>query len=79
MARFREWLPAYSGHRLYGAVAYLEADESVVLHAERRGLFVIRATGSSASIVNDPASNPDSSGGQPLPDAERRYAEYSAA
>ena len=46
LARFGEWLPAYSGHRLYGAVAYLEADESVVRHAERRGLFVIRATGS---------------------------------
>jgi len=58
LARFREWLPAYSGHRLYGAVAYLEADESVVRHAERRGLFVIRATGSSASIVNEPDFRP---------------------
>lgn len=58
LARFREWLPAYSGHRLYGAVAYLEADESVVWHAERRGLFVIRATGSSASIVNEPDFRP---------------------
>ncbi len=48
----------YSGHRLYGAVAYLEADESVVRHAERRGLFVIRATGSSASIVNQPGFEP---------------------
>ncbi len=58
MARFREWLPAYGGHRIYGAVAYLEADESVVRQAERRGLFVIRATGSSASIVNDPDFRP---------------------
>ena len=58
LARFGEWLPAYSGHRLYGAVAYLEADESVVRHAERRGLFVIRATGSSASIVNQPGFEP---------------------
>ncbi len=53
LARIREWLRAYAGHRIYGAVAYLEADESVVRHAVRRGLFVIRATGSSASIVND--------------------------
>ncbi len=53
LARIREWLRAYAGHRFYGAVAYLEADESVVRHAVRRGLFVIRATGSSASIVND--------------------------
>ncbi len=58
LARFGEWLPAYSGHRLYGAVAYLEADESVVRRAERRGLFVIRATGSSASIVNQPGFEP---------------------
>lgn len=58
LARFREWLPAYGGYRLYGAVAYLEADESVVRHAERRGLFVIRATGSSASIVNEPGFEP---------------------
>ncbi len=53
LARIQEWLPAYAGHRIYGAVAYLEADESVVRHAVRRGLFAIRATGSSASIVND--------------------------
>ena len=39
--------------KLYGAVAYLKTDESVQVHAERQGLLVIRATGSSASIVND--------------------------
>ena len=54
----KEWLPAYAGHRLFGAVAYLEAHESAVRRAERRGLFVIRATGSSASIVNEPHFSP---------------------
>ena len=54
----KEWLPAYGGHRLFGAVAYLEAHESAVRHAERRGLFVIRATGGSASIVNEPDFQP---------------------
>lgn len=54
----KEWLPAYAGHRLFGAVAYLEAHESAVRHAERRGLFVIRATGGSASIVNEPDFQP---------------------
>ena len=54
----KEWLPAYGGHRLFGAVAYLEAHESVVRRAARRGLFVIRATGSSASIVNEPDFRP---------------------
>ncbi len=34
-------------------VVFLKADKSVQVHAERQGLFVIRATGSSASIVND--------------------------
>lgn len=42
----------YRGKRVYGAVAFLRADESSDVYAERQGLFVIRATGSSASIVN---------------------------
>ena len=42
---YREW-------RVYGAVAYLKEDESSATYAARQGLFVIRATGSSASIVN---------------------------
>ncbi len=37
---------------MYGAVAYLKADESADRYAEGQGLFVIRATGSSASITN---------------------------
>lgn len=35
-----------------------EENESVVRHADRRGLFVIQATGSSASIVNEPDFRP---------------------
>lgn len=46
------------GHRLFGAVAYLEAHESVVRRALRRGLFDIRATGGSAGIVNEPDFRP---------------------
>ena len=42
----------YRGKRLYGAVAFVRADESSAVYAEKQGLFVIRATGSSASIVN---------------------------
>ena len=49
---FADWLPDHRGERIYGAVAYLKSDESVTTYAERQGLFVIRATGSSASIVN---------------------------
>ncbi len=49
---FTRIMPAYADRRIYGAVAYLKADESSDQYAERRGLFVVRATGSSASITN---------------------------
>ena len=51
--RFTVYVPAYRGKKVYGAVAYLKADKSVQAHAQRQGLFVIRATGSSASIINN--------------------------
>ncbi len=50
--KFTEHAPIYEGKNIFGAVAYLKADSSVVVHAERQGLYVIRATGSSASIIN---------------------------
>ena len=50
---FPELMPEYADRRVYGAVAYLKSRESVNVHAARQGLFVIRATGSSASITND--------------------------
>ena len=53
LARFTWWAPEQKGKRIFGAVAYLKTHESVVAHAQRQGLFVIRATGSSASIVNE--------------------------
>ena len=49
---FPELMPEYADRRVYGAVAYLKSHESVTVHAGRQGLFVIRATGSSASITN---------------------------
>ena len=48
----------YRARRLYGAVAYLKADAGTVRYAMRKGLLVIRATGSSASIVNEPGFEP---------------------
>lgn len=53
-----ERLRSRAGLTVYGAVAYLRCDESLVRYAERKGLFVIRATGSSASIVNLPDFEP---------------------
>ena len=58
LARFTVYEPEYNGKTIYGAVAYLKASESAPVHAERQGLFVIRATGSSASIINDEQFQP---------------------
>ena len=49
---FPELMPEYAERRIYGAVAYLKAYQESDVRAERLGLFVIRATGSSASITN---------------------------
>ena len=53
LGKFTTYRPLYKARKIHGAVAFLKADKSVQVHAERQGLFVIRATGSSASIVND--------------------------
>ena len=55
---FPELMPEYAGHRIYGATAYLKAYQESDVRAERLGLFVIRATGSSASITNREAFTP---------------------
>ena len=52
LRRFTTYQPLYRGNTIYGAVAYLKADGTVTKYAERQGLFVIRATGDSASIIN---------------------------
>ena len=52
LGKFKVYAPGYQGKKIYGAVAYIKADTSVQVHAERQGLYVIRATGNSASIIN---------------------------
>ena len=49
---FKELVPYHKDKKLYGAVAYLKSDEFSNSYAEKKGLFVIRATGSSAKIIN---------------------------
>ena len=51
--KFTEYEPVYLGKRAYGAAAYLRTEQDSELYAARQGLFVIRATGNSASIIND--------------------------
>ena len=61
---FPDEAPAvYRGKRTHGAVAYLKADEAADVYAERQGLYVIRATGSSASITNEKDFKPRRFGG----------------
>lgn len=52
LENFTRWSPLYKGKKGYGAVAYLQVVQSAEICAERQGLFVIRATGDSASIIN---------------------------
>ncbi len=50
--QFTTRMPYHKDKTIYGAVAWLRADAESDTYAEKQGLFVIRATGSSASIVN---------------------------
>ena len=58
LAHVREWIPRFADNRILGAVAYLQQTGAAATLAATRGLFVIRATGSSASIVNAPSFQP---------------------
>ncbi len=52
ISRLDDWFSWSVDRPVYGAMAYIRADASAARHAERQGLFVIRATGASASILN---------------------------
>ena len=58
LQNFTGIFPVYAGKRILGAMAYLRAEESAETYAEKKGLFAIRATGSSASIVNRESFEP---------------------
>ena len=49
---FKKAFPEYVDKKVYGAVAYIVADAGSDKYSENKKLFVIRATGDSASIVN---------------------------
>ena len=49
---FKRYFPDYKSKTVYGAVAYLRSESETHLFSQRQGLFVIRATGDSASIIN---------------------------
>ena len=52
LEKFNTAFPEYKDKKTYGAIAYLTSNEGSDKNSEKKGLFVIRATGSSASIIN---------------------------
>jgi len=49
----KEWMSEYKDNIIYGAVAFLTEDGNSTRMAEKNGLFIVRATGNSASIINE--------------------------
>ena len=54
------WMRQYADKKIYAAVAYIRADAGSAKLAAKRGLFVIRAVGESARIINSPNFKPRS-------------------
>ncbi len=55
---FKSYFPKYKADTLYGAVAYLKSEGKAHVLSEREGLFVIKAVGDSASLINKPDFKP---------------------
>ena len=55
---FKTFSPDYKNKKIYGAVAYLKAQQHSQVYAEKKGLFVIRAVGDSAFIINEKSFKP---------------------
>jgi len=49
---FKGWMPEYAENVVYGAVAFLSVEAKADVMAQRVGLFVIRATGDGATLLN---------------------------
>ena len=58
LAKAKVYMERYEHNTLYGAIAYLQADAGSETMAEKKGLFVIRATGDSAAIINHSTFKP---------------------
>jgi len=52
LKQLKKWVPRYADNKIYGAMAYLTENAGADTMAAERGLFIIRATGDSAAIVN---------------------------
>ena len=58
MSDFREWRPDHARPQVRAALAYLTTDWEAARLAEAAGFYLIRAVGSSASIVNGEGFRP---------------------
>ena len=52
LKNFTLFFPQFKGYKIYGAVAYLKANEEAQKFAMKQGLFVIYATSDSGEILN---------------------------
>lgn len=55
---YKQIYPEYKRKNVYGAVAFLVAEEDADKYAYKQGLFVIKATAESARIMNDKKFKP---------------------
>ena len=55
---FKDYFKEYKNRKIYGCVAYLRENQGSAGYSQKQGLLVIRATGSSASIVNKKSFRP---------------------
>ncbi len=53
LKKFKDIFPQYKNYKIYGAVAFIKSGTEVRKYAYKKGLFVIRAVGESAKIIND--------------------------
>ena len=58
LQKAKQWMPEYKNHQIIGAVACLTEQSGSLKMAMKNGLLAIKATGSSASIVNKPDFKP---------------------
>lgn len=58
LPRFKNVLPFYRDHRVYGAVAGIEIDQGVDRYAYRQGLYVLRQAGEFVEVANDDRFQP---------------------
>ena len=52
MQDFKKLCPEYTNWKVYGAVAYIRALLGADIYSEKKGLFVIRAVGKNAMMMN---------------------------